>query len=421
MVDKKGNFSKKLYIDGIQDITILLNNELLTFPASPGDIVDLNWDQQKLDSTLTLGSPSTVRANELKLTETIFKERFKPFMELRQKLATSKGLTDSAKYKLINESYDKEMALITATPDVFNNNPKAFYDNYFKHARLLFSTKLLKSFTLETCYNFSDSKYTNFSHTNLSVECFRLSNTYRDFIYDFVRSYRPFYDMNSDEISGGIISNHARSAYRLGQANIDIPLIRDWYLAKSLMASFGVYQYNEVEPLYDDYVGSGASQAYVDTVKTFYSNISKLKPGLPAPQFKLKNTNGKLVSLSDFKGKVVYINFWGVYCGPCLGDITENAAKVQEKYKNKDVVFINICVDEIGDAWKNKLKDLKFDGINLVAEGWTKNPVCKDYNINGIPHYVLIDRDGKLVNNNADGLWLLIGDEKNMLDKALVE
>src|SRR3546814_3113417 len=82
-------------------------------------------------------------------------------------------------------------------------------------------------------------------------------------------------------------------------------------------------------------------------------------------------------SLADFKGKVVYIDFWGVYCGPCIYDIQHYVPQIHEHYKDKDVVFINICVDVGETQWKAALKKHNLHGINLIAEGWSRHPVCR--------------------------------------------
>ena len=78
--------------------------------------------------------------------------------------------------------------------------------------------------------------------------------------------------------------------------------------------------------------------------------------------------------------------------------------KLHEKYKDKDVVFLNICVDVGEEKWKANVKELNFKGVNLLAEGWTKHPVCQDYNIAGIPYYVLIDKEGKIAKTMQTGL-----------------
>ena len=140
-----------------------------------------------------------------------------------------------------------------------------------------------------------------------------------------------------------------------------------------------------------------------DTLQNHYNAIKRLKPGNTAPAFTLKNERGQPVSLSDFKGKVVYIDFWGVFCGPCIYDIKNHVPRLHEFYQNKDVIFINICVDVKEKQWKDALVKYKLDGINLIAEGWTSHPVCQAYHISSIPHYILVDKEGKIANNNARG------------------
>ncbi|WP_295713255.1 hypothetical protein [Mucilaginibacter sp.] len=68
---------------------------------------------------------------------------------------------------------------------------------------------------------------------------------------------------------------------------------------------------------------------------------------------------------------------------------------------DKNIVFVNICVDSSEGGWKAGLAKLNLHGVNLIAEGWMKNPVCQAYNISGIPHYCLIDTEGKIVDINS--------------------
>jgi hypothetical protein len=90
---------------------------------------------------------------------------------------------------------------------------------------------------------------------------------------------------------------------------------------------------------------------------------------------------------------------------------------LHSRYKDKPIVFVNICVDSDEKAWKKSLGELNLDGVNLIAEGWTGNPVCKAYHIEGIPHYCLIDKDGRIINDagptpSDDGLIRLLDKTK---------
>lgn len=421
LVDKKGNFSKHIYIDGIQSIYLYLDNDAITVFAVPGDTIEVNWDQKNFKNTFKINSPSAERARDLSTMMAIYKGRRQPFLDLNKKLYAAKELADSSKYRLINDSYNAELNIIFNAPRTKYSITKIFYDAYFKHVGLLRGLRrnLLNVYQLKTEDRYSGPEFAKFDHTYLSEEIFIQSSDYRDFLFDQVRFYQPFKYTISLNSSSDAPFNPTKKDYQSGQAFLNVIPIRDWFSAKAIMFGFEHYDFKDAKAVYEDYLVQGSTPAYLDTVKKFYTNISKLAPGQPAPAFSLKDMNGKSVSLTDFKGKVVYIDFWGVYCGPCIGDIKENGTKVHEKYKDKDVVFLNICVDEKGSTWTNKVKELKLDGVNIIAEGWTTNQVCKDYNVNGIPHYVLIDKEGKIINNNAPGLYQLVGGGVNDLDKAL--
>jgi peroxiredoxin len=186
------------------------------------------------------------------------------------------------------------------------------------------------------------------------------------------------------------------------------------------MYGFGHYNFTDVEKVYKQAVNSITSPYLKDTLQKYYTGVKQVRPGNPAPGFILKNDQGKLVSLNRFKGKVVYVDFWSVDCAPCIYEIKNNVPQLHEHYKSKDVVFINICIDTIETEWKAALEKYKLDGINLITEGWNYNPLCKTYNVNSIPHHVLIDKFGKIINNNGPKVTELdLSSGKNDIDRLL--
>ena len=160
---------------------------------------------------------------------------------------------------------------------------------------------------------------------------------------------------------------------------------------------------------------SFSSETNLELFKDGVLEYLDLAPGMPAPDFSLPDSSGNLVRLSDFKGKVVYIDFWGTWCGPCIMEIPD-ALELQKKYANKPVVFLYVALesDEENIAkWKNFIAgknerfgnylDFKpFPGIHLVAEKQFGNEKLRPYKINFAPTHVLVDQNGNIVSVRAE-------------------
>jgi thiol-disulfide isomerase/thioredoxin len=128
--------------------------------------------------------------------------------------------------------------------------------------------------------------------------------------------------------------------------------------------------------------------------------LKKLSPGLPAPDFSFKTVDGKEMKLSDLKGKVVVLDFWASWCGPCLAQVPA-AKKLEDHFKDKNVVFLKISIDEDLDKWRGAIKKLNMGGIHTCfTQGW-QSSVAKQYVVNSIPAYFLIDTNGNMAIANC--------------------
>lgn len=134
-----------------------------------------------------------------------------------------------------------------------------------------------------------------------------------------------------------------------------------------------------------------------------YQNSKGVAENVLAPEIALPNTSGKIVKLSSLRGSVVLVDFWASWCRPCRGE-NPNVVRLYTKYKNKGFTVFSVSLDEDPLAWKQAIAK---DGLiwpNHVSDlkGW-KTSLVQTYQFDGIPHTVLIGKDGKIIATGLRG------------------
>ena len=109
----------------------------------------------------------------------------------------------------------------------------------------------------------------------------------------------------------------------------------------------------------------------------------------------LDSLDGQPVSLSQFKGKVVLLDFWASWCGPCIVDLPDLRA-IKEKTAALPVVFLNLSLDEDEAAWREAVDKHGIEGVHVRADGFGSD-VAKSYQVNALPSYYLVDSQGLIV------------------------
>lgn len=121
------------------------------------------------------------------------------------------------------------------------------------------------------------------------------------------------------------------------------------------------------------------------------------KVGSIAPAFTLKDVNGQTVSLSDFKEKkYVLIDFWASWCAPCLEELPY-IKELYKKYSQQGFEIISVTKDEKSDLWKNAIAKEKIESWKHLSVTENKTTIVNDYFVFGIPHKVLIDKNGVII------------------------
>lgn len=118
-----------------------------------------------------------------------------------------------------------------------------------------------------------------------------------------------------------------------------------------------------------------------------------------APTFTLNSIEGNNISLSDMKGKYLFVDIWATWCRPCLQQLPA-MKELEEKYHGQNIEFVSISVDKDADKekWAKMVQDKGMSGIQLFAGKQTT--FNSDYKISTIPKFLIIGKEGEIINEN---------------------
>ena len=125
--------------------------------------------------------------------------------------------------------------------------------------------------------------------------------------------------------------------------------------------------------------------------------IQKIKVGEQFIEINAKDLEGNTVKLSDFKGKVIILDFWAYWCHYCHEQNQEEFPILKEKYKNEDFVIISYSVDVDFETWKKSSESDRIDWINISNLRGIKDKVVTQYGVQGYPTSFIINKEGKLI------------------------
>ncbi len=176
----------------------------------------------------------------------------------------------------------------------------------------------------------------------------------------------------------------------------DAAKIKDWYKASSLINSMTkVSDKGRLRNFASEVAGLKTIQ-YRDAVKMRLDELLKFGKGDTALDFIAVDLDGKPVNLESLKGKVIYLDLWATWCGPCIAEMP-HFEKLKQKYAGREIAFVSLSIDENTSIWKKSVPARKADGLQWFI---SRNKLL-DYNVVTIPRTIVIDRSFKIADLNA--------------------
>ena len=165
-------------------------------------------------------------------------------------------------------------------------------------------------------------------------------------------------------------------------------------LAIEQVEQYGIADIDELLNYHRTYVTDPVLQA---AFQEKYDRWDIIRKGKPSPDFRAFDVNRKAYTLEDFRGRYLYIDMWATWCAPCRREIPY-LRQLEKDYEGRNIAFVSLSIDEHSADWKDFLEKQSMTGTQLFLG--VSSSFQKLYGITGIPHFILIDPDGNIVDEN---------------------
>lgn len=360
---------------------------MLYLYLQPGDSLHLTADIHQIENTLTFkgsGADNNIFVNEEDWEFNAYKQKF-----LRNYYSIAEMQVDD-KRKFVNELHNKQRSKLRSSLQELelSHHLIELYENGYQYQAIRsmiyypagysgFNNGQLPNLPSDY-YAFMDSVEIPDNIDNLGVEAYYFLNSYLRKKYVLAGSeqsgYSNFYSYIESQLPDRL--SYVFKAYALG---------RDFR-----------------KELYDVFGDQCPYQDIANLVKEKHQHLEGMLEGNPFPDFNITDSKGEMVSLHDLQGKLIFIDFWATWCGPCIKEIP-SLKSLETKFKDDPIHFVSMSFDQERDTtkWKNFVEDHMLTGIQLWANKPTHDKFSKALNIKSIPRFVLLDHEGKIIDANA--------------------
>ncbi|WP_298535439.1 thioredoxin-like domain-containing protein [uncultured Algibacter sp.] len=383
-----GSFSDTLALDNKSYVLYDGQNPIF-IRLEAGDKLNINYDASDFENTLSITGVGSEVSN---------------YIMARKKTERRMFGNANETYTLNESDFKSKFTKIKDTLFGLLNNTSGLSKEFVKNEK-----RNIRYFYLKSLMDY-EGAHRYFTKN----ESFQTSD---DFLKEFVAfDYSNEEDYVFSDNYKRIVSNHfveeSRKLAEKDSLTNDLAFVKITSTNKSEVikndllfefANFNMSYSSDIKVFYDTFMANSTNQDNNEIITEKYKKLTALAKGNVSPKFEnYENYKGGTTSLVDLKGKYVYVDVWATWCGPCIREIPA-LKEIEKQYHGKNIEFVSVSIDKLTDhdKWTAMVADKALSGTQLMADNdWNSNFV-KEYQIQGIPRFILIDPEGKIVDHNA--------------------
>lgn len=398
-LNEKGEFRLALTVPGPTRAELVYGDGAVDLFLEPGDELDARFKGNALSTTVRFKGKGEAANNYL--------------MEANDKFVENDG------FQVLPDNITFYEPAFVSFLNYRRKEEQKFLDRYAAGVTL---TPAFKEFAqAEIVYSDANDRLT-FQDLREQVVAtegrLKLSATYYDFLKDPALLNNPnpaglrsgmYQEFLLNYVHYVAASQHPRTDPRFYQVCYDVAKtqlsgpVRPLIMARILQESFRFGHVRHSTALLTDFQTVDTKNEYYPTLLHDFETHKAFSIGSPAPEFRLATVTGDSVSLRDFVGKLVYLNFWRTTSGMSLRDLPY-AQELAKRFSGKDIVFLNVALDDNETSWKQMVINRKMPGVHVRATGGLQSAIARAYALQEVPSYFLLAEDGTFLNTKPKRL-----------------
>jgi len=215
-----------------------------------------------------------------------------------------------------------------------------------------------------------------------------------------MQMYRAFEEYIEDEVYEGDMSLVLAAQINAIHSFFSHPDIAEFMVYDHIKTSIMVGGPGAIDQFYDHFIEHSNHQEYINDLRASMARWEQIRKGVEVPDFAFENADGETVNLSQLRGKLVYIDVWATWCGPCLREHPHWDQLVAD-FEGENIAFLAVSIDNSKDPWLRMLGEKTMAGLHWFVENNWNSDFAQHFLVQSIPRFILLDEKGRVLEPSA--------------------